>query len=330
VGLVSQWSAKHDHQERENRVGHHHYPRGIRQDWRMPIDHLLRTVPALKDSVEKAEKVGEADNRHGRAHVRKVHHFKSDLSVEGRQETIHIVVREMDNGRMFYDLNLGGNVGARTEGPMGARDLRVEPELQISPNTLNISIGGAFDNLSVPSSILSSVSDVVGQILRAHGLDCAVSPSEVRSTSGVPVLGSYRGGEIKASAGATDPGHVVRHEIIHALRDANLWGQPHGLFTGQEWRALVGAYGDLDAAGQVKKMDADFYADWSADRAKYPPGPILRALERIHTFFCVLGAALRGEGFIDAAMARLAAVFRTAVARFVEAKQARISATCLA
>jgi hypothetical protein len=178
---------------------------------------------------------------------------------------------------------------------------------------------GAMAAPEVPSGILRGVSDVVGQILRAHGLDRAVSPKVVRnllSKSGVPVLGSYRGGEIKVNAGAADPGHVVRHEIIHALRDANLWGQPYGLFTGQEWRALVRAaradegirraveraYGDLDAAGQAEEMVAEFYADWAADRAKYPPGPVLRALERIHTFFRALGAALRGEGFMDAAM----------------------------
>lgn len=163
------------------------------------------------------------------------------------------------------------------------------------------------------------MSDVVGQILRAHGLNRVVSPKVVRnllSKSGVPVLGSYRGGEIKVNAGAADPGHLVRREIIHALRDANLWGQPYGLFTGQEWRALVRAaradegirraveraYGDLDAAGQAEEMVAEFYPDWAADRAKYPPGPILRALERIQTFFRALGAALRGEGFMDAAM----------------------------
>lgn len=72
--------------------------------------------------------------------------------------------------------------------------------------------------------------------------------------------------------------------------------KPYGLFTGQEWRALVRAaradesirraveraYGDLDAAGQAEEMVAEFYADWAADRAKYPPGPVLR-----------------GEGFMD-------------------------------
>jgi hypothetical protein len=230
-----------------------------------------------------------------------------------------IKVKETHQGRFHHDLSREREEG-RSETALRHGDAKLRRSaLEGAFPSLNIEFETLESNIGFPASGLRGLSDVVGQILRAHGIDRAVSPKVVRnllSKSGVPVLGSYRGGEIKVNAGAADPGHVVRREIIHALRDANLWGQPYGLFTGQEWRALVRAaradegirraveraYDDLDAAGQAEEMVAEFYADWAADRAKYPPGPVMSALERIHTFFRALGAALRGEGFMDAAM----------------------------
>lgn len=164
----------------------------------------------------------------------------------------------------------------------------------------------------------AALADSVSSILRQHGLAGKVSPKVLRgllSASGVHVLGSYRAGGINVSASAADPAHVTRHEIIHALRDSSLWGRDHGLFTADEWRALVGAarrdaairsrveeaYADQDTITQSEEMVAEFYADWAQSGRAAPAGPLGRALERIRSFFRAIASALRGEGFHDAA-----------------------------
>ncbi|WP_263567534.1 hypothetical protein [Paracoccus sp. DMF] len=134
--------------------------------------------------------------------------------------------------------------------------------------------------------------------------------------------GSYRA-EIKVSAGSRDATHVARHEIIHALRDPALWGRRHGLFTAEELQALARAargnpvlrkaveraYPDLSTPGPTEEMVAEMYADWAKARDASPTGPLRAALERIASFFRAMAAALRGEGFADAAqvMERIAA-----------------------
>lgn len=47
-------------------------------------------------------------------------------------------------------------------------------------------------------------------------------------------------------------------------------------------------------------MIAEFYADWAHGRRDAPAGPLLRAVERIRSFFRAVASALRGEGFQDA------------------------------
>ncbi|MFV0384552.1 hypothetical protein, partial [Paracoccus sp. (in: a-proteobacteria)] len=106
-------------------------------------------------------------------------------------------------------------------------------------------------------------------------------------------------------------------------RDGGLWGKDYGLFTRDEWRALVraargddairarveAAYPDLPTAGQTEDMVAELYADWAQHLRDDPPGLLRQALARIRSFFRYLASALRGEGFHDAAriMERLAA-----------------------
>ncbi|MGP9804020.1 PLxRFG domain-containing protein [Paracoccus sp. NSM] len=109
--------------------------------------------------------------------------------------------------------------------------------------------------------------------------------------------------------------HTLDHEIIHALRDPAIWGGDAGIFTRDEWRALVraaradegiaarveAAYSDLDATGQTEEMVAELYADWAQARREAPAGPVRTAFDRIRSFFRAVASALRGEGFQDAA-----------------------------
>ncbi|MFV0383929.1 hypothetical protein, partial [Paracoccus sp. (in: a-proteobacteria)] len=89
--------------------------------------------------------------------------------------------------------------------------------------------------------------------------------------------------------------HTLDHEIIHGLRDGGLWGKDYGLFTRDEWRALVraargddairarveAAYPDLPTAGQTEEMVAELYADWAQNLRDDPPGLLRQALARI-------------------------------------------------
>ena len=59
---------------------------------------------------------------------------------------------------------------------------------------------------------------------------------------GIPIQGRQRGAGIEVNPAAPDGVlGVARHEIIHALRDAGLWGKPYGLFSQSEWQGLVRA-----------------------------------------------------------------------------------------
>ena len=130
------------------------------------------------------------------------------------------------------------------------------------------------------------------------------------------VTGSYLGGVIRIIRPGGNWKHTLDHEIIHALRDPSLWGARYGMFTAEEWHALVkaaradkgirdrvtAAYGDLDTPAQSEEMVAELYADWAkARRETTPPGPLRSAFEKVRSFFRAVASALRGEGFVDAA-----------------------------
>lgn len=128
--------------------------------------------------------------------------------------------------------------------------------------------------------------------------------------------GTYQRGVIGILRGADGNWrHTLDHEIIHALRDSETWGGEAGLFSRDEWRALVraaraddavrarveAAYPDLTTRQQTEEMVAEFYADWAQGRRDAEPGMMTAALNRIRSFFRAAAAALRGEGFQDAA-----------------------------
>ena len=128
--------------------------------------------------------------------------------------------------------------------------------------------------------------------------------------------GTYQRGVIGILRGADGNWrHTLDHEIIHALRDSETWGGEAGLFSRDEWRALVRAaraddavrarvekaYKDKTTTEQTEEMVAEFYADWSQGRREAEPGMMTEALNRIRSFFRAAAAALRGEGFQDAA-----------------------------
>ncbi|MCO1498172.1 hypothetical protein, partial [Limosilactobacillus reuteri] len=84
--------------------------------------------------------------------------------------------------------------------------------------------------------------DIQAEVARSN-LAGKVSPRVVRGladAAGIPIQGRQSGASIEVNPASPDGViGVLRHEIIHALRDAGLWGGQFGLFTAEEWKGLV-------------------------------------------------------------------------------------------
>jgi hypothetical protein len=134
------------------------------------------------------------------------------------------------------------------------------------------------------------------------------------NSAGIPIQGRQHGAGIEVNPAAPDGVlGVSRHEIVHALRDASLWGQPHGPFTPEEWKELVANaradkavmalinrdYADLDAAGRIEEAVAEKYR-LRAQGEPVTPGPadgaIARVFQNIRDFLTAVATAFRGAG----------------------------------
>jgi N12 class adenine-specific DNA methylase len=119
-----------------------------------------------------------------------------------------------------------------------------------------------------------------------------------------------RGRLIQVALDADDPTGALNHEIIHMLRDPELWGAPYGLFTKAEWQSLVRAsrserrtmarvkaqYPDLSARQQTEEVIAEMYREWSRTRAERMR-PVASLLRRMRDFLSAVGAAVTGSGY---------------------------------
>ncbi|TRW94932.1 PLxRFG domain-containing protein [Paracoccus sp. M683] len=279
-------------------------------------DYLLKAVPGLFDLLENAKLDGQPEaDRYAREGMKAFHRFVAPVSIDGDTKLVHMVIREMQDGRMFYDLNLGSDVSARAEGPMDAREARMEPELQISADTLNIAFADAEINSDpkLTPALARQINEVAHAELAKVGIGRQVS---AEAGGAGKATGSYHAGVIRILRNrGRGWKHTLDHEIIHALRDGDLWGGSHGLFTAEEWRTLVKAarsdaaikarvekaYSDKSTVQQTEEMVAELYADWAQGRRTEASGPLGRAFQRIRDFFRAVARALRGENMNEAA-----------------------------
>ncbi|TNE66850.1 MAG: PLxRFG domain-containing protein [Rhodobacteraceae bacterium] len=276
-------------------------------------DDLLRIVPALQQIIENGHLVSSEENRK-EGGTKAYHKIAARVLLDGVEKDVIATIRESHDGHFHYDLSRDITEGSKFSRPSspvseaGARDERTGLNILDQVEEIN----------GISTASLSDLASTVSDIIAAHGLRTKVSSKvmkQILTKSGVPVLGSYRNGKIKISSIAADPAHVAHHEIIHALRDQNLWGKPYGLFTQTEWQALVRAargntairdavetaYSDLSTAAKSEEMVAEFYADWARSGNTAQSGALGRALERMLSFFRAVSSALRGTGFIDTA-----------------------------
>lgn len=171
---------------------------------------------------------------------------------------------------------------------------------------------------AIPAEGLRDVSAALGAEMRRAGLAGKVSVRLVRGlmdAAGVPIQGRQQGARIEVNPESGDGAlGTLRHEIVHALRDAALWGEPYGLFTRGEWQGLVrsaradrallskvqDAYPDLGIRDQIEEVIAEQYRRWARNMDQR--SGVERAFQKMRAFLQALANALRGQGFQSAAL----------------------------
>lgn len=284
-------------------------------------EFLLKAIPSLAEIVAGAKKTGQDADTQGREGIRAYHYFEAPVSIAGETRQLVVTIREVMDGRKFYDLSIS-NSGARfSEEPMGKRESRQTPDMELGAGVLNLDFAPEEIN-AVAASEAEPGADALAAIardleawMRKAGLKQKVSVEVVRRLAS-GAQGLYRRsadglGRIAVRADApSDPLGVLRHEIIHALRAMKQFTEP-------EWNALVRAarrntnirtrieslYADLPQARRDEEMVAELFRVWGENKANTdaPAG----LMERIRSFIEALASALAGRGFHSAA-----AIFR--------------------
>lgn len=153
-------------------------------------------------------------------------------------------------------------------------------------------IAAEMARIGIPSG---KVSAHLVEFVRGFGAD--------RGTLGLFVTYKRTGkGRIQVSGrwGEAETMLTLRHEIIHAMKAPDIWGNEFGLFTRGEWEALVRAarsdikirkwvsdhYGDQPPDIQTEEMVAEYFARWAADQDTKRDGSFLaRALAKMRDMF---------------------------------------------
>lgn len=149
--------------------------------------------------------------------------------------------------------------------------------------------------------------------LQSLGLNDAVSVRVASDLTGrgpdgrlQSIEGRATGRLIEVASSDADPYGAFDHEIIHVLRDPSIWDREFGLFTRDEWRALIRAaradralmsrikstYPDLTAAQRAEEAVAEQFASWAAGRR--PSSPVGSVFARIKSLVDEIGKAVGG------------------------------------
>lgn len=190
--------------------------------------------------------------------------------------------------------------------------------LEGDPADLNLEIAPVENKPRMSAERMRAVAERLNAELARTGIDRTVRARLVRGLmdeAGVEIQGRQRGNvlEVNPNAPAGALG-VLRHEIVHVLRDAGLWGQPYGLFEQGEWRGLVAEARkrddirarvlrdykgrNLTEAQITEEIIAEMYREWAQRRDA--AGGLDRVFGKIRGFLRALANALRGQGFQSA------------------------------
>jgi N12 class adenine-specific DNA methylase len=280
-------------------------------------DVLLRLVPALREIIASGELTETQRDNKGNTDVAAWHTISATVVLDGQPRDIVAKVKETRDGKFHYDLSRDMSDGARHMRASG-RDVAAAIGLEDNPVDINLDFAESeINGDAVPVSSLRDIARMAAAEIAQAGLEGKVTPRVVRGllgASGVPIQGRQRGAQIEVNPAAPDARGVMRHEIVHALRDADLWGNPYGLFKPEEWRALVKAaradndlmervqrvYGDRSATVQIEEAVAELYREWAA--ARDAAGPVSRIFNKVRGFLQAVASALRGQGFASPAL----------------------------
>lgn len=312
-------------------------------------DILYRSVPALREILTNGALVSSQPDNRGRPDIKAVHKFRATVELAGKDYALVATVREKADGTFHYDLsrnvspeaNLSAAGDRMAEARSGELDglgdgtqqkraaraaVRVgeaqvrDPALEGSPVELNIDFAEPAANREKP------LPADLREITRAVNAEIASSLPGGKVTgrvvarlfdfAGAEIQGRYRNGRIEVNAAAPDGAlGVARHEVVHALRDPDLWGAPYGAYTQNEWRELVRvARGRDDLRNQVREryqdaprplteaqfneeVIAEMYREFGA--ARDASGPLARIFGKMRALFRALANAARGRGFVD-------------------------------
>lgn len=146
------------------------------------------------------------------------------------------------------------------------------------------------------------IAERVKELVRQMAPDIDVEPVD-GLVDGI-AAGKYFRGLITASLSAGDIETIIRHEVIHALKEM-------GVISGAEWATLVKAATDSGMLARVQAMAgyageplavqqeeavAQLFGEWRRAPGKPLPA-VRRVLARIRDFLARLANALRGMGF---------------------------------
>lgn len=159
-----------------------------------------------------------------------------------------------------------------------------------------------FERIGIAGNVVMAVADNL-----LHPKDGPLSDGVYYYSRGII------GVSLKATSGAA---YTLDHEVIHALRDEVFWGSKYGLFTKEEWQALVAHVrqdaglmdeierlypigGNMDRAGQYEEAIAEAFARWARDNSR-AKGPVAKAFEKIQAFFDAVRRAFGDVGLVKA------------------------------
>ncbi|WP_339816554.1 PLxRFG domain-containing protein [uncultured Paracoccus sp.] len=280
-------------------------------------DVLYRLVPALPAILENGRVISSEPDSRGRKEIRAVHKLSARVMMGGQEYFVVAAIREKADGTYHYDLSMDRRASGFSTATVQEQRSRTSA-LEGDSADINLELADPSVNNSDGKSLSLAQARAINAAARTElALVGLLGKIGLRVEAGrlAGPTGSYSQGVVSIlRKGSQGWRHTLDHEIVHALRDPARWGGTHGLFTADEWRAMVraaradagirdrveAAYPDLDAAGRAEEMVAELYADWAAGRREVDGGPLRQALDTIRSFFRAMASVLRGEGFRDA------------------------------
>ena len=276
-------------------------------------DRLLSAIPAIPDIIANGRVVHTAPGT--MQGVKAIHWIAAPVMIDGKEQTVAVMLREQTNGIYQYDITEAEFDRARKPGG-AASEMSSIPALEGARSGLNLFL---YDGEINQNQDISPTSDATADLrarMAALGIQDRIA-LRVSESMGAMVAGTFNPrstlqdgkmmrGLITVALNSPQPRDItLNHESVHAMRSL-------GLFRTDEWSALTRRaqndlalmksikrrYPDLSTDAQVEEAIADMFAGWV--RAKNLKGLPARAFDRILSFISSLRSWMNGNGWASA------------------------------